>query len=245
MDDPLQAKFGTRTVRENLDTAVAQGKLRKHPDGRWSLPQATEPSWYLHVMALPLPCRFFNEFLFRQAYAGSAVPFGCRNCFKVKVVPAHLRGLVALRDLLEATQYHAKCGVDLYNPYSQDVYAGYVYLDGLTAARAAWRDLRGQVDAHPDLGPDVRITIKRGCSNFEAACGPSDQWSFREGMAELEETLQGQFHREPAPPQDYRLARMSTMVRWLQVAYDLRDDTYLDFTGGRPLHRATMSYDPE
>ena len=155
---------------------------------------------------------------------------------------AMTEGARLLRGILEDTPYDSKCGVDLFSKYSRDIYAGYLYLDGLDAARAACRDMRVRVDGHPDLGCTVQVTIKRGCSNMEAACGPSDQWTFRAGMQELERDLKTRFKKVASTPIDYKLRRGNSMVRWLQVAYNLKDDTYLAFTGGKPLHQPAVSY---
>ncbi|CAK0752107.1 hypothetical protein CCP3SC1_2030003 [Gammaproteobacteria bacterium] len=45
------------------------------------------------------PCKFLSDFLFEQVYAKQAVPHGCRNCYKVKVIASTLKGLVAVRDI--------------------------------------------------------------------------------------------------------------------------------------------------
>ncbi len=237
-------RFGGRTVEENLARAVATGKLVPH-EGGWSLPAQAMSSPYLPVKwALPLECHFLNDFLFTHAYARSAVPFGCRNCFKVKIVPKTFRGLIALRTLLEAAPYHSKCGVDFHNPHSRDIYAGFLYLDGLAAAREAWQQMRPLVDAEPALGAATAMSIKRGCSNYEAACGPSDKWTFDDGAAEREAALKARFYSPPRPPPNYRVLRAAKMVGWMQIAYSIGDDTYLDFTGGRPLHPSMVAYPP-
>lgn len=244
VNDLLNMRFGKGTVRENLERAVSERRLEILPDGSFkSLQQSESNSYYLQVKNIrKMECRFFNDFLFTSAYDKVAVPFACRNCYKVKVVPTNFKGLVALRGILENTPYHSKCGVDFFNPHSRNIYAGYLYLEGLEAARSACREMRDLVESHPDLGNSVVLTIKRGCSNFEAACGPSDKWTFRDGMAELESALQQRFKPELSTPIDYRIRRMTTMMHWLQIAYNLGDDTYQEFTGGKPLHRPTVSY---
>lgn len=80
---------------------------------------------------------------------------------------------------------------------------------------------------------------------MEAKCGPSVEWSFREGMAELETALRKCFIPECVAPVDYRQRRMESMISWLQIAYNIKDDTYLTFTGGKPLHTPTVSYSAE
>jgi len=193
---------------------------------------------------LPLDCHFLNDFLFTHAYDKTTVPAGCRACFKVKVAPANFRGLIALRGILEELPYHSKCGIDFFNVHSRDFYAGYLYFVGLPSARAGWRHVRERVDAHPHLGPATAVTIKRGCSNYEEHCGPSDRWTFAEGLEELEAELRLKFQPPAVPPFNYRLLRATKMVEWLQIAYNLRDDTYLEFTGGKPLRAPTHTYSP-
>ncbi len=247
MDDDLEGmSFGKGTVRENLARAVAGGKVIAGADGTLAFPLRKSSDDFLFIRQLSrLRCEFHSGFVFDIAYGRAAVPHGCRDCYKIKIVPATLRGLVALRDLLEAEPYHAKCGLDLGNPFSQDIYAGYAYFHGLEAARVAWPGLRRAVDAEADLGPAVPVSIKRGCSDFEVACGRSDGWAFRDGMEALERHLAGRFQEKQSPAADYRQRRMVVMVHWLRIAFSIKDETYRDFTGGKPLYSPSLSYSPQ
>jgi hypothetical protein len=238
--------FGGRPLRENLRLAIERGDVVAHDDGTLSLARQPGGSAYLGVKSpKDLGCAFSFRFLFDHAYAGAAVPYGCRACYKVKIVPRSLRELVALRDLLEAVDYQSKCGVDFYNPHSQEFYAGYLYLDGLDEARAVYWTMRRLIDAAPRLGPDIGMTIKRGCSEFEAACGPSDQYEFPEVLAEIESALRARFTHRPSPRADYRIRRAEAMVGWIQFAFNIKDETYLDFTGGKRLHPRMVAFSPE
>lgn len=241
-----ELRFDRRTALENVENAISKGRLVRAGNGQVALASGAARPWFLQVKsALPLECSFLNAFLFQQAYAKQAIPFGCRNCFKLKVVPVNFRGLIALRDMLEQLPYHSKCGIDLFNEHSQNLYGGYLYFDGLAAARAAWREVRALMDAHPHLGVATPLTIKRGCTNYEAACGPSDQWTFPDGLEELEASLKPQFAWPARAPKNYRIERAAMMLRWLRVASAAGDDSYLEFTGGKPLPRAVVSYSPD
>lgn len=247
MDKELLAmRFGRGTVRENLERAVGEGKLKMLPDGCFMLLQKDKSCNFLSIRETrALSCRFLDGYLFSIAYDKTAVPDGCRNCYKVRIVPTNFKGLIALRGILEQAPFSSKCGIDFFNPHSQDIYVGVLYLEGLDAARKAYREIRGPIKSHPDLGDSARMTIKRGCPHFEAACGPSNEWTFREGMAELEAALLKDFKLEHADAPPYRVRRMESMVAWLQFAYNLGDDSYLTFTGGRPLHRPEVTYPVE
>lgn len=245
-DELLEMRFGRGTVQENLERALGEGQLRMLPDGCFMLSKREKSCNYLHIKETrALSCQFLNEFLFANAYDKTAVPHGCRNCYKVKIVPTNLKGLIALRGILEEAPFSSKCGVDFFNPHSQDIYVGILYLDGLEEARSAYRKIRVSIESHPDLGCTVGMSIKRGCPEFEAACGPSNEWTFRESMAGLEAALRKDFKLEHSNAAPYQVRRMESMVAWLQFAYNLGDDSYLTFTGGRPLHRPEVTYQVE
>lgn len=238
-----QMYFGKYTVQQNLARAVAEKRLTLLADGRYALPQQGGGCNQLQIRNAPdLTCQIYTRLFFQIAYDETAVPYSCRNCYKVKVVPANFSGLIALRDILEDSPYIAKCGVNLPGMYSRDVYSGHLYLNGLEAARDACRDMQNRINAHADMAGNTVLSIKRGCTHFEAVCGPSDRWTFRDGMCEIEESLKAQCHSLPHPSSDYRQRRMASMPIWLQTAYSIKDDSYLKFTGGKPLYRPTVSY---
>jgi hypothetical protein len=126
------------------------------------------------------------------------------------------------------------------NRYSQDVYAGYFYTSGLEGARVLYKVARQAVDADPKLGPGVPIRIKRGCSEHEAALGPSDRYEFTPEMEELEAHLKSQFRKRKGYDVDVYYA----LGHWIEIAFRIGDNTYLDFTGGKPLRPKTLTYDP-
>ena len=101
------------------------------------------------------------------------------------------------------------------------------------------RLVRQATDDHPKLGPDVPIVIKRGCSEYEAKLGPSDRYTFTPEMRELEAYLKTRFRGHKAEYQP-----SLTVAHWIETAFRIGDDTYLDFTGGKRLRERTLIYDP-
>jgi hypothetical protein len=177
--------------------------------------------------------------MFRRIYARAAVPYGCRNCYKVKTVFRTLRQLVAGWELGRRIACRSKWGVDLNNPYSQNIYAGYFYTDGLDMARVVYRIVREAFDADAHLGPGIAMSIKRGCSEYEAMVGPSDRYEFPPELAEIEARLRARFRMPPL-----REKGNLPLAHWIDMAFRIGDDTYLDFTGGRPLRAGLVAYDP-
>ena len=240
-EELLAMRFGGVTVAENLERAVEAGDLIEDTDGGLRLPgpRRTNANWARVNKGLTLECEFLIRFLFPNVYAKSAVPMGCSACYKVKVVPRTLRELVAAWGVGKGIECRSKWGVDLDNPYSQNVYAGYFYVAGLESARAIYRVVREILDRHPSLGPEVGMSIKRGCSEYEAALGPSDRYTFAPELAELEAFLKTRYRTSKSnelPP--------APMAHWIDTAFRIGDETYLDFTQGKRLRPKTVAYEP-
>jgi hypothetical protein len=239
-EELLALRIGGATVADNIQAGVKSGKLIEHDDGTFDLPERPKTDNWIFVRNGPaLGCDFPLDFLFDQVYARSAVPYGCRACYKVKVIPRTLRELVAAWQVAKQIECLSKWGVDLENPYSQNVYAGYFYVTGLDMARAVFAVVRKAIDKDPKLGAGVPLVIKRGCSEYEAKLGPSDRYEFAPELAALETYLRPRFRgRKP------RKSTLLPVAYWIDTAYRIGDDTYLDFTDGKRWRPKTLTYDP-
>lgn len=243
--DPLTLIVANRSVADSLSEAVAVGALRPQDDGTWLRPSidGTPSDWVRESRDASRNCRFYMGVMFNHVYRKRQVPAGCATCFKVKVVPRSLRELVALRDVSHALPYTYKCGLDSAATYTSGLYGGYFYLHGLDAARTAYGVIRAAVDGHPKLGGDVCVFIKRGCTEYEVHCGPSDRFTFQPEQTDLEAALLSRIKLEPSPP-GTRIRVQQTLAHWIREAYRLGDDSYLDFTGGRRLYPSVVRYAP-
>ena len=241
-EELLGLRFGGATVAENLRQLVDSGKLIENADGTLRLPENLKnprANWISVHNGPPLGCDFLKYVGFNGAYAKSAVPHGCRECYKIKVAPRTLRELAAAWQIAKGIKCLSKWGIDLFNPYSQNVYAGYFYTSGLDGARVLFRVVREAFAEDPKLGLDIPTTIKRGCSEYEAAVGPSDRYEFTPEMAELETYLKSRFRPTQGPDQ-----LNVALAYWIEFAFLMGDDTYLDFTGGKRFRAKTVTYDP-
>src|ERR1700719_1544820 len=106
-DRLLSFVVGGKTIGANLEQAVASGNAVRPADGNLELlrpyghpPAGMNLDGYIWRQGdFAQPCLFLNRFMFRHVYGEAAVPFGCSNCYKVKVVSNSLRQLVAVKDL--------------------------------------------------------------------------------------------------------------------------------------------------
>ena len=231
------------TVADNLERAIASGAVIALADGRLSLPMRGKgvSPWLGEGQGFPQHCIFLSDLMFACAYGGKAVPHGCRNCYKVKLAPHTLRQLMAARELAKTIPCRSKWGTTLGHDYSTHLYAGFFYVEGLEQARDLFAGIRRAVDAHPVLGMEMPMTIKRGCTHYEMACGPSDRYTFAPELAEIEAQLFARFRPTPARRRQ-AMDSAATLHGWIIAAYKMGDETYRDFTGGQVLFPKTIEY---
>jgi hypothetical protein len=242
-DAVLSIEVGGKTVGARLEAAIASGQIVRRPDGKFELRQVSNQPYIGNHREFGPCCEFLNEFIFTHIYGKKAVPIGCRDCYKVKVVPETLRQLIAVNDIAQGFSCSSKSGSEVDKPDTQSLYASYFYLLGLDKARAVYRKLRAAIDAHPKLGPKVKVFIKRGCTNYEHACGPSDRYTFDPRLAEIEGYFWSRFARRKKPEKKYRDAMV--LMHLIRTAYRIGDDSYKDFTDGKDLFPPTVTYDPD
>ena len=242
---------GGRSVGATLDRAIEGGAVIRREDGSLSLARVagapgefTIYSGYINKLgAFRRPCDFLNDFLFEQVYAGAAVPFGCRECYKIKVASGSLRQLMAVKDIAETSGHTTKSGAEVDTPTNQQLYGTYLYFIGLDQARQAFKGIRDGIDRHEQLGPAVKMTIKRGCSNYERNCGPSDQYAFDPRLEAVEAYLHQRFASE-RPPRRMKKKMLDALrlLRMVEIAYRIGDETYKDFTDGKPVYPELVNY---
>jgi hypothetical protein len=244
-DRVLSIAVGGKTVGAHLEAAIAAGRVARLPDGRFALRRSNKRRYIGNRGEFGPCCTFLNDFMFTHVYGEKAVPIGCRDCYKIKVTSDTLRELIAVKDIAQDFPCSSKSGSEVDKPNTQSLYASYFYFLGLDKARATFRKLRDAVDDHPKLGPMVKMVIKRGCTNYEHACGPSDRYAFDPKLADIEAYFWPRFVRKQPgePPKEVRDAM--TLMHLVRTAFRIGDDTYKDFTGGKALVPPTVSYAPE
>lgn len=243
-DSVLSIELGGETVGARLEAAIASSRVIRRADGKFELRPTVKEPFIGKYGEFGRCCEFLNAFMFTHVYGGKAVPIGCRDCYKVKVLPETLRELMAVNEIAQDFSCASKGGSEVDRRDNQALYGSYFFLLGLDKARAVYRKLRDAIDAHPKLGPKVKLVIKRGCTNYEHACGPSDRYTFDPRLEAIEKYFWSKFVRKrPVLPQKYRNAM--ALLEMVRIAYRIGDDTYKDFTGGKELVSPTLSYDPE
>lgn len=245
-------KIAGRTIGDRIADGISDGRLVRSEDSSYRLSDDEAVAGLLTSDTPTLstngsftaPCHFLNHFLFTVVYGEAQVPFGCKACYKIWIHTRSLRALFALKGVLDETSYSSKIKVEALNPLSSNVYLAIVYGGDLPETRAAFDTLRLLIDAEPQLGVDVPMEIRRGCQNYERLCGPSDQYRFAPELAAVEAVLQARFVDTTPSTRTKKQRDAAAKLRMIQIAYQLGDESYKDFTGGKSLSILPVRYAP-
>lgn len=176
------------------------------------------------------------------------VPRMCRNCWKIVVYPRTLLELLKLKSLMElmskANPYcYCKCGIEK-RPSVGRNYGGYFYTDSLQAGLCRLEEVREMV--HTKIHPDIKVILKRGCTEYEFTFGDSSKWDQIfdiEFWNAFEDKLDGlvafpdEFTRQPT------LIKHHVVANWIRFAWDRGDETVKQLNAGRGLTAEYMTYD--
>ena len=118
-----------------------------------------------------------------QAFSRQAVHSYCMECYKVVVCPSSLKQVHKIAEWQSGLGVACKVGAEVRN-YTQRVWGAYFYCRGLEEGRERYKQVREWVDEN--LGEDVRVFLKRACTEFEQHMGDSDKWEKIPHQDELE-----------------------------------------------------------
>jgi hypothetical protein len=164
-------------------------------------------------------------------------PRNCRNCYKVVIRPNTVKQLIKLYELMKTkfiqNGLYCKCGIED-RPYVNANYGGYNYNQGLKSGKRSYKIIRKLIDE--EIDPSVSVILKRGCTEMELALGPTKQYQPPE-WADAEEDKITQYvdfikNKIPTP----KLIADHTFRKWLEFAWDRKDNTCLEFSDGIPIY---------
>jgi len=167
---------------------------------------------------------------------------GCRGCWKVVAKVKTLEQLWKVYKLQQRLGLPAKTGLDT-REWTPDIYNAFWYSpmqQGLEGARALWKRVNDAV--HAEVDPDLRVILKRACTEMEAGIGPSDQWPPMTEAQEIFERLLDSAWPDPTPERGQTtLVRMHYIGKWVRWAWAHGDPTWKKFAS-QPLMLPAVEY---
>jgi len=240
-DEDIVAKLLPLLRQGGMILRPADGKLMVE-----SPKMAYETPWH-HVNHDPfLDCNTWHSIIFnflsQELPPGRCfAPSACHQCWKVVVRPPTLKKLFALLVLQQRLGRPSKCGIET-REYVHGLYGGYFYNRSLEAGLECYKLVRDEVNKDPELGEDIPVILKRGCTEFEKGAGPSSEWTITAEQIKLESLVNKYVVRNALmweQPQ-HLIAHVHNL--WIKWAYMNGDSTYKEYTGGKPLQRPVVTY---
>ena len=151
------------------------------------------------------------------------IPRFCRfNCWKTVIYPRNVLETLRLEDGLRMLGLPSKVGEDR-REYTFSAWGGYVYGDSLEQGREYWKKVREMVDYV--LSPDVRVILKRGCTEMERI-KPSDTWDeWTEREKALEIAVEDFFYLEERYAVQSEFIRRYVREGWILKAISIGDES--------------------
>jgi len=175
-------------------------------DGRFRMKAMVQPHdtpW--HHAPVPIPgslesgvdcgiLTIFHNHVFNQ----QSVHSFCMDCYKVVVVPETKEQVHKIAEWQHSLGVACKVGAERRN-YTQRKWGAYFYCRGVEEGRERYKMVRKWVDEN--LGKDIKVFLKRACTEFEQHMGDSDKWEKIPNQEEIEkEGIKDIFDYSPVPP---------------------------------------------
>ncbi len=214
-----------------LQKLIDRNILRVRDDGmleRTGHPSYGE-SWHHVVRAKNKDCGIWHMIV---TFVKPFVPSKCQECWKVVVRPKTLKELFKLLEVQKKLGIPSKCGIER-REIVCGLYGGYFYNDSLEEGKECYRKVSKVVD--------MPVILKRGCTEFELACGDSRNWSL--GNSEIEGLVEKYVIKYDEDFQEQPLDVIGNIhQKWVEWAYQNGDETYKEFTRGKSLYEPPATY---
>jgi hypothetical protein len=154
--------------------------------------QQEDTPWLHNPIHIPgsreagLDCGILTIF-HNHVFGGQAAHSFCMECYKVVVVLETLAQVHKMADWqqTECTKNEWACKVGAERrKYTPRNWGAYFYCRGVEEGRERYKAVRKWVDEN--LGKDVRVFLKRACTEFEQNMGDSDKWKKIKYQDEIE-----------------------------------------------------------
>ena len=201
--------------------------------------------WY-HIKTYPnCDCETYHLIIFDTILKDNFpkeqwfVPSRCHQCWKIVVRPNDLKGLMALIDIMHDMDVPSKAGFEQ-RPKVKGCWGGYYYTASKEEGLERYKEVRSRVNNCAALGPDVKVLLKRGCTEFEEDIPHSSTWEVTEMQLKIEELVDLTVDTGPNPEQK-KIQKIHVLRQMIEVAYSMGEDVS-DWTDGQDLYPDYETY---
>ena len=166
----------------------------------------------------------------------------CMNCWKVVCRLPTVMDLLAMEQIQAGGEYEAKCGMEM-RPTVEGHFGSYWYCGSREEGLGRLDTVRGIVKELPTSIPENDVWLKRYCTEFELAGGPTDEYVRPPEYDVWQKIFEEIFvwhkpqHRQP------EYLKRHIRRRWIEFASDRADPTVRLLNDNQPLHRGVVRYE--
>ena len=248
LGEPVEPDYYAQLVAgdiiDMMGEQVKNGVYKIQSDGKMKAEQGfgSETPWHHVRLHEGFDCDLWHTVTFDiiGTKYPKFVPEGCQRCYKVVVRPRTLKELFMLLDIQMKLDVPSKCGIER-RPTVHGLYGGYFYNDGIKAGLEKYTQVRNIVSEA--ISPDVKVILKRACTEFEMAFPDSSTWTVTPWQRQVEALVKEWITNDIPPILQPPTVLTHVHRRWIEWAYQNGDETYLEYTGGKPLYPRYTTYE--
>ncbi|KKN32401.1 hypothetical protein LCGC14_0814190 [marine sediment metagenome] len=230
---PYYLEVSKWDIVSKLQPLFENGTLFLREDGK--IDHVRKPIWHppwAFIQHMGKDCFLYHKIYFTH---WKRIHSECQKCWKVVCEPRTLDELFQLYHVQRKLNYPSKCGAEVSRENSSKKYGGYFYCNRLDEGQKRYEEVKG-------LLPDMPVILKRACTEYEQELGDSKDWEITPEQEEEEWILRDSFVNNVV---DYSQARhlIAHLHKfWIHTAYQMGDETYLNYTGGNKLFPDLRTY---
>ena len=233
-------EIASRSIARYVRDLREAGNLRINDNGKLS-PQGrrADPDQWIRTCGeghQDNDCKFANMILWRMFSLKASVKFVpsyCQGCWKVVAKPKTFKQLIGILELQDSQDRKAKCGIET-RDYVPALYGAYWYNRSKEDGLALYNEFNDSFDF-----AGVPLLLKRGCTEMEMYCGPSDKWEVKDWQVELEDGARNLIEDNLESLRGLEWQRDDTLLRWMEFAEEHGDETVYEFTDGAKIKAPT------
>jgi hypothetical protein len=236
----LYMELTKKDVISRMRHLVDSGAYWLRDDGKLDRQKRLRPAgpWIFVKHAANRRCYLWHQVYFDVF---GIIPSYCMECWKVVIRPKTVRQLLDLYHTLRELDIPSKCGIEQRMTVFGH-YGGYCYNDSKEQGLECLDKVRQAVAEN--VGVDVPVFLKRACTEFELARGPSDEWKMSREDLDVQSLLDDVIVQDVVMHTQPEHLRAHIMREWLHFAYANADESVKEICGG-PLFPAYVTYERE
>ncbi len=242
------------------------GYTRRLEDGKiqFTAKSAEDPPWLYVKASRWQNCNLWHRVIFDQIHKKKKVPIPCQSCWKVVIMPRNFEELMATWIMQLELNLPCKCGTEGDRKNTDRLYGGYWYNSSIDKGiecykvvkkllqNTSWQKQFAGTVIKADFGNSFlpsnqrgtlpNLILKRGCTEYEQNCGPSDTWNYDKDQEEIEQYVNEAFSSEVFQPQQSENHVASILIGFIHKAFQWGDQSYQRFTNFNRLFNPPVTY---